>query len=236
MNRKRLIRKIVEIGPWFHSIDVGENIRTREIAPLPGPQPDNHPRDRWVDLESAIPVDLSGKRVLDIGCADGFYTLEFARRNAREVVAVDPWKKHIIRVEWLREHFDLHNITPVVGSIEQCTVESVGKFDMVFMLGLLYHLKDPLTGLQAVSELSTVLYLETISIFDEERPYLYLKPPQEGVHHISKWIPTTRCIQEMLKTVGFGDVDEITPPYHLRPKGMYKDRPIYVARKFGAGC
>ncbi len=231
MDRKELIHKVIDIGPWFHSIDVGENVRTREIAPLPGPQPDDHPRERWADLIGAVPIDLSGKRILDIGCADGFFTLEFARRSALEVVAIDSWRKHIDRLKWLREHFDLPNITPVVGNIEQMTVEGIGKFDVVFMLGLLYHLEAPLKGLEAVSKLSTVLYVESISIFDEENSYLYLKPPQEGVHHISKWIPTTRCIRDMLKMVGFTSVEEITPPYHSRPKGRYKDRPIYIARK-----
>lgn len=231
MDRKALIRKVIEIGPWFHSIDVGENVRTREIAPLPGPQPADHPRKRWADLIDAVPIDLSGKRILDIGCADGFYSIEFSRRGALEVVAVDPWRKHIERIAWLKEHFGLPNITPVVGGIEQMTVEEIGKFDVVFMLGLLYHLKDPLTGIEAVSKLSNELYLESISIFDEENSYLYLKPPQESVHHISKWIPTTRCIRDMLKMVGFSSIEEITPPYHSRPKGPHKDRPIYVARK-----
>ena len=231
MNREELVRQITEIGPWFHSIEVGENVRTREIAPLPGPQPDDHPRERWADLIDTIPADLSGKRILDIGSADGFYTLELARRNAAEVVAVDSWTQHIKRIEWLKEYFDLSNITPMVRNIEQLTVEEIGRFDVVFMLGLLYHLQDPLAGLEAVSELSSVLYLETISIFDEDNSYLYLKPPQEGVHHISKWIPTTRCIRDMLEIVGFTSVEEITPPYDSRPGGRYKDRPIYIARK-----
>ena len=231
MDKQDLIEKVMEIGPWFHSIDVGENIRTREIAPLPGPQPDDHPRRRWADLVDEVSSDLSGKRILDIGSADGFYSVEFARRNAMEVVAVDPWRKHINRIEWLREHLDLPNITPVVGSIEQMTVEKVGEFDIVFMLGLLYHLKDPLTGLEAVSKLSNVLYLESITVFDEENPYLYLKPPMEGVHQVSKWIPTTRCIRDLLEMVGFTSVQEVTPPYRLRAEGPFKDRPIYVARK-----
>ena len=186
---------------------------------------------RWADLVDVIPQDLSGMRILDIGSADGFYTLEFARRNAREVVAVDTWSKHIRRIEWLKEYFDLGNITPMVGSIEQLTVDQIGKFDIVFMLGLLYHLKDPLAGLEAISMLSSVLYLETISIFDEENPYLYLKPPAEDVHHIPKWIPTTRCIRDMLEAVGYLSIEEVTPPYNQRPAGRYKDRPIYVARK-----
>ena len=231
MNREELIQQVSEIGPWFHSIEVGENIRTREIAPLPGPQPDDHPRERWADLVDVVPVDLSGKRILDIGSADGFYTIEFARRGALEVVAVDPWKKHINRIKWLSEYFDLSNITPVVGSIEELTVQKIGKFDAAFMLGLLYHLKDPLIGLETVAELSKVLYLKTISIFDDENPYLHLKPPQAGVHQVAKWIPTTRCIRDMLKMVGFTSVEEITPPYDSRPKGRYKDRPIYLARQ-----
>lgn len=231
MKREALIRKITEIGPWFHSIEVSDGIMTREIAPLPGPQPANHPRERWADLSDVVSADLSGKRILDIGSADGFYTLELARRGAAEVVAMDPWTKHINRVEWLRDYFDLGNITPVVGTVEQLSVEKYGEFDFIFMLGLLYHLKDPLTSLEAVSELSDMLYLESISIFDEENSYLHLKPPQKGVHHVPKWIPTTRCIRDMLETVGFTSVEEITPPHDLRPKGKYKDRPIYVARK-----
>lgn len=231
MNREDVVREITRIGPWFHSIEIREDIKTREIAPLPGPQPVDHPRERWIDLAGAVPADLSGKRVLDIGSADGFYTLEFARRGATEVVAIDPWKKHIGRIKWLKNYFDLQNITPVEGRIEDLTIEAYGRFDLVFMLGLLYHLKDPLRGLEAVSQLSGVLYLESISIFDEENSYLYLKPPQEGVHAIPKWIPTTRCIRDMLEMVGFSNVREITPPHNLRPQGRYKDRPIYIAQK-----
>lgn len=232
MDRQELVQKVIEVGDRFHSIDVGENVRTREVAPSPGPQADDFPRGRWANLAESVPSDLSGKRVLDIGGADGFFTLEFARRNAMEVVAVDPEVNAINRVKWLMYHFGIQNITPLVGTIEDMTVEKFGKFDSVFMLALLYHLKDPLTGLEAVAKLTDELYLESVTVFDDDNSYLYLKPPQEGLHDEPKWIPTTRCIRDMLNMVGFDCVTEITPPYHSRPMGPYKKRPIYLARRY----
>ena len=92
-------------------------------------------------------------------------------------------------------------------------------------------MRRPVVGTVGAPCEQGLLYLETISIFDEENPYLYLKPPQTGVHRVAKWIPTTRCIRDLLKMVGFASVEEITPPYHSRPKGRYKKRPIYIARK-----
>lgn len=49
-----------------------------------------------------IPADLTGKRVLDIGCNEGFFCAEFARRGAREVVGVDRNKPAL---DFAREHY-----------------------------------------------------------------------------------------------------------------------------------
>src|SRR5689334_14787049 len=99
-----VVSRVKALGPWFHQIDLGDGLRTRDIAPFPGPQPLNHPMDRWRILEAAIPSDLTGTRVLDIGCAEGFFALELAKRGA-DVVAVDASPRMIARLEWLIEHF-----------------------------------------------------------------------------------------------------------------------------------
>ena len=72
-----LISKVKELGPWFHQIEVAEGVRTRDIAPSPGPQPRDHPLDRWIILEKVIPRDLSGLRILDIGALKAFLPLRW---------------------------------------------------------------------------------------------------------------------------------------------------------------
>jgi tRNA (mo5U34)-methyltransferase len=77
----------------------------------------DHPLDRWRILENAIPSDLTGMRILDIGCAEGFFALELAKRGA-QVVAVDAAPKMIWRLNWLIEHLSVRNITTRIATID----------------------------------------------------------------------------------------------------------------------
>src|SRR3954452_7473151 len=78
------IRKtVVELGPWFHNIDLGG------IQTAPDHFLGDYPAVKWRRFAHAIPADLSGQSVLDIGCIGGFYALEMKRGAAARVVAID---------------------------------------------------------------------------------------------------------------------------------------------------
>lgn len=216
------VAKVTELGPWFHQIELEDGIRTRDIDPCPGPQPVDHPLPRWEKVMNALPEDLSGKRVLDLGCSDGFFSLEMARRGASEIVSLDAAGKAIARLDWLTGYFGIDTIKPRVADIYDLPTD-LGSFDFVFMFALLYHLKEPLLGLEIVSSLADELYIESIAINDEENSHLRLQLPREGVHQIPKWFPTTRCLKDMLRWVGFENIEELAPPED--------DRPIYRATK-----
>jgi tRNA (mo5U34)-methyltransferase len=220
-DNERVTAKVVELGPWFHQIDLGQGLRTRDIAPFPGPQPLNHPLDRWLILEKAIPQDLRGMRILDIGCAEGFFALELARRGA-DVVAVDAAPKMMARLNWLIEHFGVNNIRTRTATIESMA-GSKEHYDAVFMIALLYHLRHPLMGLDIASELTDTLYVESVVDGSNDDSYLYLRPPIEGVQHIPKWIPTEKCVIDMLAFSGFNNVTTLDRPA--------KDRGLYIARR-----
>lgn len=216
---EEISKHVESIGPWFHQIDLGDGLFTRSIAPSPGPQPLNHPIPRWEKIESVLPADLSGLRILDLGSSDGFFSLEMARRGAKEIVAVDGAGKAIKRLEWVTRHLGLSTIRPVLADVYSLP-QDLGEFDFVLMFALLYHVKEPLLCLETVSRLSDTLFLETIAVRDEENSHLKLQLPRTGVNVIPKWFPTTRCLKDMLHWVGYDEIREISDGQDERP--IYK--------------
>jgi len=225
-SREGIEAKVREIGPWFHQIDVGHGVRTRSVHPSEGPQPEDHPAPRWAKIQDRMPQDLTGKRILDLGCSDGFFAVEMARRGADEVVAIDFAAAAIERLTWLSKQLELPQIKAAAGDIYALPA-TLGRFDFVFMFALLYHLKEPLLGLEIVSRLSDEVYLETIADLDEENSHLRMQAPRPGIHSIPKWFPTTRCLKDMLRYVGFDELEVLDP-------GREDSRPIYRAWKSDA--
>jgi len=62
-NKEKLIKRIKSLGPWFHNIEVIDDVFTREINPSPGPQPIDHPFQRWHALEPHLPESMDGLKV-----------------------------------------------------------------------------------------------------------------------------------------------------------------------------
>ena len=88
MDREAVTQKIRELGPWFHHVEIMPGLWTRDIAPTEGPQAHDVPKGRWDAFEPYFPKDMTGLNVLDIGCAEGFFSIGMARRGAR-VTAMD---------------------------------------------------------------------------------------------------------------------------------------------------
>ena len=68
--------KIQDLGPWFH------NLTLNGIQTAPEHFLGDYPNIKWQHLKTAIPEDLSGKSVLDLGCNAGFYSIELKKRGA----------------------------------------------------------------------------------------------------------------------------------------------------------
>src|SRR3954452_4247682 len=75
--------RIRALGPWFHNLDLG-GVRTAPQHFL-----GDYPAMKWRRFAHAIPQDLTGRTVLDIGCNAGFYAIEMKRRGAARVVGID---------------------------------------------------------------------------------------------------------------------------------------------------
>lgn len=87
-------------------------------------------------------LDFRGRRVLDLGCGDGTYTLELLRRGgAAEVLGVDPAQAAIERARANAQGGDGAGVRYEVGNIYD--LGGFGRHEVAVLRGVLHHLPDP---------------------------------------------------------------------------------------------
>lgn len=217
------LQQAVESKPfWYHKIELPGGVTTPGWAPLS------------VDAYR-VPEDLSGKRVLDIGAWDGFWSFEALKRGAAEVVAIDDFSDYLGHLDqrdrsaW--ENFDLcrdalgyseEQCKRVEMSIYQLTPDVFGEFDIVFFFGVLYHLRYPLLALDLASSVcKESIYIES-AVCDDYSAYrggfghgyagrqvvMEFYPHNEyGNNNTNWWAPNLPALGLMTTAAGFGKVE-----------------------------
>ena len=192
------IRKLIDTVPqWYHRIELAPGLVTPGVNDSP----------TGLTLLN-LPTDLSGQRVLDVGARDGFYSFECERRGA-EVVAIDyvppdrtgfQVAREVLQSRVELRHANLYSVTP----------EKYGHFDLVLCLGVLYHLRDPMLGLDTLRAVARGrLMLESLVIPDplpemEGVPLMQFYPRNSKDKDFSNyWGPTMKCLELMLEEAGF---------------------------------
>jgi tRNA (mo5U34)-methyltransferase len=147
--------EVTRVKHWRHAMLLPDGIIT------PGSQ--ETVRDSFC---FGLPKNLEGKRVLDVGCSDGFYAFECERRGAAYVMAIDDFSS--VYVESPTGFHVAHRLLESKVEFRQCDVMNVnpqelGQFDLVLFLGVLYHLRHPLLALERLAELCRdQLIIETL--------------------------------------------------------------------------
>jgi tRNA (mo5U34)-methyltransferase len=184
----------------YHTIELPDG------TVLPGLQTVEHLR--WRLSLFVLPEDLRGKRVLDIGAWDGWFSFECERRGA-EVVAVD-----CVALNTFLEARDLLNsgVEYLTLDVGELSAAKLGRFDIVLFFGVLYHLRHPLLGLEKVVELCTDLALiESFVIASEPRTIpavieFYERTELGG--QIDNWCgPSPVALLAMCRSSGFATVE-----------------------------
>ena len=150
--------------------------------------------------------DFRGKTVLDIGCGDGAYTVEFPRIGASKVLGVDP---AAVAIEAAKIRSQLTNMDKVtrfaVGNIyELDPILSEESFDCIVIRGVLHHLPDAEKAIAGLSSFQgTVVIVEP----NGNNPVLKLleKYSKYHVEHEEQSF-TPRLIRRWLRCAGFHDL------------------------------
>lgn len=212
--------RIRELGPWFHNIELDGQWTA------PDHFLGNYPQMKWRKFAHAVPADLSGKSVLDIGCNGGFYSIEMKRRGAERVLGIDSDDVYLAQARFAAEvanaDIEFRKVSVYdVGSLRE-------QFDIVLFMGVLYHLRHPLLALDLIREhvardllffqsmqrgSDSVLPLKEDYAFSEKG--IFERPSFPRLHFIERrfsndptnwWIPNRACAEAMLRSAGFAIV------------------------------
>jgi len=93
---------------------------------------------------------LAQSTVIDLGCLEGAFCIELARRGAHHVLGVDARKRSVDRCNLIRDLIGLTNVSFRCADIHEELRRAPDGFDAVLATGILYHLADPAASLKTI--------------------------------------------------------------------------------------
>ena len=204
MEKLLLTAEVAKIPVWHHCIDLGCGVITPGGGKTSSPQ---------TEQKIGLPESLAGMTVLDVGAWDGFYSFAAEKRGAKRVLATDSfvWQspdvgkggfelaRRVLKSQVEDMEIDVLDLSP----------EKVGVFDLVLLLGVLYHMRHPLLALDRVfSVTGKQLILEThVDMLDCQRPAAAFYSDRELNNDPTNWFgPNPLAVKGMLESAGFRDI------------------------------
>lgn len=230
------------LAPWHHRIALPHGLTT-----VPGNERRPIDRRRVDDLRRFVwpRLDLAGKRVLDVGCNCGGFSIEAERSGASHVLGIDPTPKYIEQAEFLKDVLDPEHVEFRRATVEELAPE---EFDVTLCFGLLYHLENPVGAMRRLAAMTTeVIAIETAlapagagqsfwrmdilePVSDDDR---IASTGLWRTERVCQLFPTAKAVTDLMGFLGF-EVERLDPPPGLWRPFYDGRRAVYLARPAGA--
>ncbi len=254
MSKQSAAQRVASHPFWWHSIDLGEGFVTPGHKPLAVLQD---------ELDCIQLPDLRGKTVLDIGAWDGYFSFAAERQGASRVVALDYWTwatnpaAIVNRTSSVsatpawdpvglpgKGGFEIardvlsSDVESVFGDMHVLNPSDLGQFDVVLLLGVLYHTRYPVEMLEKAAALTRgMMIVETESFtipgFEEAQLGQFFETNELEGDDSNWWSLTEPAIAGMCRASGFSEVTFL-PSYHrFAPEnnGLVRHRAVGHATK-----
>lgn len=241
---------------WMYPWELAEGVTT----PLLG---DNLP---WVHstraemIEGPVRETLAaagpGATALDLACCEGWFSHRLLEWGASSVTAVDVRALNIRRAELIREHYEIdrERLSFRRADVFDLDVAELGRFDVVLVLGLVYHLEDPAGALRRARVMTRGLCAIESQLTRQTRPIVhgggspdvfheadasfaaFVEPhaaidPLASVTGVLSLVPNRAALEALARVAGFEDVEFLVPSPHHDIQYLRGDRAVVVGRR-----
>jgi len=237
---------------WFYSFDLpdGSTAPTYHGAEIQAIHD-----TRWQMLQSCLDDRLgksrNGLTALDLASHQGWFAVKMAQAGFTSVSGIDARESHVDDSRLISEIYGLDQLSFTQGDIHELDSGQLGQFDVVLMLGLLYHLENPIGALRTCRALcSNLCIIETqivpgISGYVDYGSYQYVRPlkgsfgiidetddthgPEASITGICM-VPSLDALLWTLRKVGFSDVSVLEPPEDAYEQLRHNKRVMVAAQ------
>lgn len=247
-------REFANSGPgWTYEFDLGDGILTPLLAEELRSIHQTRREMIMPVIDLQFPGGLKGTRCLDIGCNEGYFSHLLYQRGA-SVTGIDIRETNIKRAEAVRSILNLDPARLQFQRRDFFDLEpATGAFDIVFFLGLLYHIENPMGANRLLQSLTkTVCVIETQ--LTRQRDPLYsgwgqetvtlelpaslavLREEHQEIDNLAahggslSFIPNAEAVRLMLTAAGFDHVEQVVAHPAMNRQYVRNDRGVFIAR------
>ena len=204
MQTEEIQRRVQSFERWHYEFDLN-GVKTPLFDEGHRLRHEHRTRYFFDPLVSLCGGSLRGKRVLDLGCNAGFWSLQAINAGAEFVHGIDGRQMHVDQANLVFEALgiDESRYRFSVGDVLADDLKPHGSFDVVLCLGLLYHIAKPMELFENIAAVSTdVLLIDTEvsalsgSIVEYRRESI--EDPRNAIDYELVMLPSRRAVIDML--------------------------------------
>jgi tRNA (mo5U34)-methyltransferase len=232
MTKQKMEAELRRLAPFHHDVRLPHGLQT-------APQESSRPRRKAPRVENlvahAFPAlleacggSLKGMRVLDLACSSGGFSVKASRLGAQYVLGIDIVDRYVEQAEFIKAALELENVEFRKFDVYDLDEGNVGRFDVTFCFGLLYHLENPVLAMRKVSAVTgriMVVDTNTIITENEERALWHMNFPSSKSltgnkrattnlwrnRPYAQFRPNAIAVRHLLEFIGFDDVRRVEP-------------------------
>ncbi len=239
---------------WMYEWQLAPGI----VPPILGPELASVHETRAAMMESAIRGALGARpeaTAIDLACNEGWFAHRLLDWGAAHVRGIDIREQNIARARLIRDHFEISSkrLTFERGDIFDLPSTGTGSYDVVLLLGLIYHVEDPVGALRRARGLTRSIAVVESQLTRQSDPIIYgwgqshayeqasasfaarYEADQDGnplasAGGVLSLIPNRPAMEQMALAAGFSQVEFLDADAGLNPQYVEGDRAIVICR------